>query len=366
MQSPTSNPTAPHLSGSKPAPRNATLDFIRGVLILGVVAVHFGGTLVSQAALQNISFHFGLALNQLFHISVPGFIFLSGYTNATRYNRNALMFYKRRLRTVVVPYIVVNSAYVLWAGLSPSHMGPHSVKEFLYQFFITGADWPLYFVPVIVQCYLVFPLLFKFLADSHHGNVKRLSLLAALIGLHVLFGLLVYNGKLPYAEVRSTFPFWAAYFYAGMMVGLRRISKGTLHRFKVLGVPLLMAAAAFCYLATTQGLRPGLTLLASHNIYDLAYARPIMIVYNALAIWVVALVLLEEPGFSLGFFDWLGRNSLMVFLWHMPVMRLLYGFFPLIGLSLRYPPFALIVILVTASLVAVGNEGWRIAKAYLF
>ena len=58
--------------------RNAYVDTWRGIAILGVVCVHFGGSFATPTHAWTPVFYTGLSLNQAFSFAVPLFVFLSG------------------------------------------------------------------------------------------------------------------------------------------------------------------------------------------------------------------------------------------------------------------------------------------------
>ena len=157
---------------STDAQRDLLLDLVRGILITCVVIIHFGSEIFERGSWPGEAIYLGIILNELCHFAVPGFIFLSGYVHAKKYRQysGVLVFYRRRFRSIVIPYLFVSGCYILWAYLSHPHPGLHSVKRLLFLIFISGVDGPLYFVPVIVQFYILFPLLARVFSDSDGDN----------------------------------------------------------------------------------------------------------------------------------------------------------------------------------------------------
>jgi peptidoglycan/LPS O-acetylase OafA/YrhL len=292
---------------------------------------------------------------------VPAFIFLSGYVHAKKYRQysDVLGFYRRRFRSIVVPYLFVSGCYTLYAVLSPSHPGFGSLQNYLFLFFVSGVDGPLYFVPVIVQFYLLFPLLARVFSSSDSSDKNWIKLFLLSIGFHVLSGLLTYKGLLPFLVIRSSFIFWGPYFCAGMLVGFGRISKGPVHCLKRLAIPFLLAALALLYWAITAILWPFVL-----REFAFAYMRPVLMMYNAICVWLIALIILEGPQASNRFFGWLGKNSLIIFLWHVPVLRVLLNVTPVDANTAiaTYFPFIPLIILAALMITGLGSAAWETTK----
>ena len=100
-----------------------------------------------------------VSLDQLFRFSVPLFVFISGYTLYSKYRDNFmfLKFFLKRI-TKVMPW------YVVWSLIIYMYINftvlPGYVNYPIWKLIFLGkVDYHLYFVSMIFQLYLLFPLL---------------------------------------------------------------------------------------------------------------------------------------------------------------------------------------------------------------
>ncbi len=339
--------------------RDPLLDYIRGVLILAVMVAHFGSGVFEHGQVKWPLFavYVGIVMNEIGHFAAPGFFLLSGYINAKLYkpNLNIGKYFRRRFRSIGIPYIAVSLSYAAWRIVHDQF----SLKVFLHSFFLFGVDAQLYFVPVIVQFYLLFPLLAALLKSTENNLRKARALFFATIVFHMLSGVLTYKQLLPYLHIRSSFIFWCPYFFCGMLLGFGYIRKGRIHNLKTLGIPLMIGAIALIYYATIITIRP-------FKLLEFAYShtRPSLMAYNAVCVWLILLIILDRPKISSKTMNWLGLHSYIIFLWHQPVVRTLLKIAPVTYASPLYFYLPLIPVIVFASaiLTAAGDVLWQIVR----
>ena len=128
---------------------------IRGVCVLAIILIHV-----------TPSFHYGtpfgwvtalqLYMNSLARFGVPCFVLLSGFfLSLNARNERPLPFYRRTVRFLLVPYVVYSAGYVVFA-----HRQFTGIIEVWLWAMLTGtAFYHLWFIPVIVQLYLLHPFL---------------------------------------------------------------------------------------------------------------------------------------------------------------------------------------------------------------
>ncbi len=167
--------------------RLVELDILRAVAIFGVILIHIIGS----------SFHFWdqgspawvifLTLDQLFRFSVPLFVFISGYTLYLKYKQNFkyFEFYLKRAARIL-PW------YFFWSLIIYIYIHTTVAKGFVdyptWKLILLGkVDYHLYFVSMIFQLYLLFPVLLWLYKKFRSNFVITLFVLEAI--LYLIFSL---------------------------------------------------------------------------------------------------------------------------------------------------------------------------------
>lgn len=373
-----SPPDHPPAGSASARPRNAYIDTLRGWSIFGVVCVHFAGSFVTtDIHVWSSSFWLGLTLNQVFGFAVPLFIFLSGLLAGASTKTVTLGdYYLGRLWRIGFPYLLASLAsffllnhYATWQAL------PDVGAKFtwlLQRFFFYGIEPTLYFIPLILQLYLLQPAL-KALPGWLHRLVPAfgpgraaLVLAALLLALHIGLGLLCDRGTLSYyVWGRPNVLFWMFYFFAGLhfkvLAGL--IPPRGLRWLAGLGLGVAALAMAW---NGGQLVDPAVVGTSFElNRLDFAYARPEMLVYD------LAMVAALAAGVALGWspragvFAYLGQYTLEIYLWH--ILVLYYGAWRYAGAlaSCREMPELIVVICAGAALaIAVAADAWSRLLAF--
>lgn len=136
--------------------RNDYFDFLRGLAILMVIAIHT----------YNIKTD-GVVFRQVLNCAVPIFIAISGYflsQKAMDTKEGYILFLKKQLPKVYYPVL-------LWALplLAISIIQGKSILANVVLFFVCGMSI-YYFVAFIMQCYVVLPLVKKTVYRTKWGG----------------------------------------------------------------------------------------------------------------------------------------------------------------------------------------------------
>ncbi len=161
-------------------PRLDQVDAMRPLKQVGVVATHVliffapsWGYVTANAALL------------LLHVSREAFFFISACMLTYAYmdlRRTGLRrFYWRRCVSVVIPYLCWTLIYFLWGFRNTDYPSASAALAHLGHLLITGY-YQLYFLLVVMQFYLVYPLVLALLKRTrgHHGLVIAVTALAQL------------------------------------------------------------------------------------------------------------------------------------------------------------------------------------------
>ena len=341
------------------------INLLKGFCIVGVACIHFGGSFVRRDLAWTGPFYMGLFLNQFFSFAVPVFIFISGWlldlTHGDRpihYGR----FYRKRLVKLGIPYLIVTALFFILFPRSPL-ITSVTWQNFLPRVFYYGIEPTLYFVPLIIQLYLLYPLLrladrklekpSEGRADSGHGPVLRLLLIFFV--LHILIGFLAYSGKISYHTLcLRFFPFWILYFYGGMhfrglTAGLRSVKKMDLL------ASLSGAAAVALFFWNISRLmdvgRVGLSF--ERNMLDFAYCRPEILPYDLAAVLACGMVLQRPWTLRVGILETFGVYSYHLYVWHILVLlHIGWGQPAVMAACIAYPEVIPLVAFAACAIIA--------------
>lgn len=157
--------------------RNSIIDNLRGICMLGVIAIH-AGSFVMESATASIELY--LLFEVLSRYSVPAFFFISGYGLFLTYPQDNPLHYghylAKRLRSIGLPYVVWSCLYLLWYNsIYPSEM---TVGDFAFTLFFGTACYHIYFLVILLWFYISFPLWRKLMQWLHKISLPlSLSLL---------------------------------------------------------------------------------------------------------------------------------------------------------------------------------------------
>ncbi|WP_054954943.1 acyltransferase [Paenibacillus dakarensis] len=142
------------------------IQLVRAIAIIGVLSVH--ATSFATVAMKDSNFYVVYNFFNIFmRIGTPVFMFLSSFVLFYSYYArpfNAKLFsnfYKKRLKYILVPYVLFSLLYFLMVQLT--NQGDLSLREMIESFVVklfTGKAYThLYFIFISVQFYIIFPLL---------------------------------------------------------------------------------------------------------------------------------------------------------------------------------------------------------------
>ena len=163
--------------------RNTIIDNLRGICMLGVIAIHIG-----SLALAPGSFTLYVVLEILSRYSVPAFFFISGYGLACT-DKSLLTgegsfsyvdFMKKRLRGAGLPYLSWSLFYLFyfWLILPPGYVSWNPLHLAFVLFFGLGC-YHLYFMVILLWFYGSYPLWRKLLQIINQYSIE--------LGLALLF-----------------------------------------------------------------------------------------------------------------------------------------------------------------------------------
>lgn len=200
------------------------IQYARAFAMFAVLFVHCTSNGIVVLNPQSSFYPFYTALNTIGKLGVPVFFCLSGLVLFYAYEKReftselVIDFYKKRLKYIVIPYIVISSIYVTFYNyLYYSYPTTIDMLKSYFTFIIHGnASYHTYFLYVLIQFYLLFPLLLWLM--------KKVSFIKAwlfIFGLVLQVGFWILNMK--YGWVTNTavlFVSYIAFFLLGGQLGV--------------------------------------------------------------------------------------------------------------------------------------------------
>lgn len=189
--------------------RNHYFDFLRGIAILMVVGIH---TYPHNHSLKGpVSDIIQLIAINFFCCAVPLFLAISGYFVSRKKLRtlsDARLFWYRQIPTVYIPCLIFSIPWLIINIISTNHS---SLWISILYFFTCGYSI-YYFIALIIECYIIAPLLLRYNNNSTLIIIIIISLLFTVLCEYIRF---VQGIKLP-LTVYCSLPMLLIFFYVGI------------------------------------------------------------------------------------------------------------------------------------------------------
>lgn len=295
--------------------RAGELDWLRALAALTVVAIHVTGSYVSFLSAAYYA-------NHVARFAVPLFIIISGFAlqySSGRKTVYPLPFYQRRLDRILWPYLLWTLFYILLVPFLLGQGLPHVSWRDAGRHLLWGTgSYHLYFLPIIIQLYLLFPILSRWV---HKQPLVMLlsSLLISLAAVSVFYlGMLQQSPwwleyKMLYTRA---FPPWLFYFILGMAAVEWKGRLDILCRRFVIPLGILWGCSLYLIILDTQMSGIGTSIL-----------RPSVLVYASMSFLFFYGVFRYLPG-KVSAVRWLSEQSFIIYLMHPAVLSLLAYWVP--------------------------------------
>lgn len=170
------------------------LYYIRAIAALGILIIHATGVFAVNAEFNSKAMYLGIFTNQFFRFGSPIFMMVSGlvlfYNYRSMAEFDAKKFYSKKALYIVVPYIVWSAIYFGFRSyLSKSPFNINQIILFLKEILVGNSFPHLYFMVLIVQFYLILPLLIKYLTKPMKEKpIKLFVILLILQSIILIYG----------------------------------------------------------------------------------------------------------------------------------------------------------------------------------
>jgi len=290
-------------------------DHIRACAALSVIAIH-----VTAGFAQNSLF--GFVWNQAMRYAVPLFVILSGfllyYADLRRPRMSYFQYLTKRGQKIFVPYLLWTLFYTVYSNRHDVLEGDGFTPLMMFgKHILMGTGYVhLYFVLIVLQLYILYPLLRKWLESNPMSAVfvsLGLTLSAqTMIYLHQLGVFVLPSIGMPYV---SLFPIWLFYFVFGMYAASQKEN----WQARLTGREFVWGLA---WIAS-------LVLLAADSRYTqtgTSSIKPTVMVYCMISFFFLYTLALRGKQTMQrwgDWLDWLSTHSFLIFLLHPLLLNLL-------------------------------------------
>lgn len=296
--------------------KKTEINVLNILFCLLVILIHCMGSAISQTAPESASYAVFTSLFRLSSFAVQGFVFLSAVKLFMKKGSVPYgTFMLKRLKTVFLPYIVYVLIYYIYK-LSVENQS-FDVLYFIRSIFLGDMHAHFYFVVLIMQFYLLFPLFHRLYAK---GNAAAVTVLSVSVSLAFQFSfphaLKILSG-FDYFYTDRTFLTYLAYWTLGAFAGINyEAFKASILKIKY---PVFICFLIFSFLLCPENYRvmrfseymPGFGELF------FAYTFPAI-----LAFFILALMLSNLKVFKSGLFSSMNKVSYRVYLIHPIILAL--------------------------------------------
>ncbi|HWQ75764.1 MAG TPA: acyltransferase [Syntrophomonas sp.] len=285
-------------------------DLLRTVAALTVIGIHVSASYVYTSI-------WGCLANQFARFAVPLFIIMSGFllfnADQRRDSFSAADFYRRRFGKILWPYFLWSLFYCCLTSVIGADF-PSGLLRLPSQLLWGNAYYHLYFVIIIIQMYILYPLLYRWLLRS-----PRLCLLTAL-ALTLVCQLILNaqnRGEIIFSQTISNlflvvFPVWIFFFVFGMVAALYHKSWSGFLRDRRLGLGLLWAFSLALVIGDGY----------INNIFG-SSSRPTVTLYTVCSYFFFYSLARHYHGHFRAAVDWISRQSFLIYLLHPVVLTAL-------------------------------------------
>ena len=289
--------------------KNSFWQVIRGICILMVILIH---TLYLNDSITVL--YFNIIIRRVINFCTAVFIFMSGYFS--KYD-NLKNFYKKKINRLLFPLVVWNIIYsFIYYKRNDVGLGI-LIKNFL----LVKTSPQLYYIVVLIQLFILCPLLLKFIRCS---SKKILFLPLLITPLYVIFITAFYViFKRSFYLYNYWFFGWISFYYLGLLYKENKITPIIITN----SVKLLLIITIFF------SLLEGVLIEKVFSLYELSVSQ--LTLSNSIYSIVLCIILYNKKtcGIKARLLCEIGNYSFGIYLSHMIFLRIFKKISDLIGFN---------------------------------
>lgn len=290
-------------SGKTTEGRSNLVDMMKGIAIHGVVIIHIDSYF--RFFHQNDFPTFvTLLLSNLSRFAVPWFIITSGMF---LHWKTASSYWSAKIKHLVIPYILV----CIVAYPVKYHLDGNSVLDFFIKTIDGSVFTPYYFVPLLIEFYILYAVLLKNINRGKIGLYLVISFIINLLSNHYL------EKVIGHAMSASSFTNYIFYFIFGMAIG--RSFKNPEDLTAIItcfpGFKIILTIALLAYIA-----------VISHGTWHFHFEASNHYLFYPVVLFILVYLLFGKKDIS--YLTYTGKNSLGIFLLHPFIIHMMHSFDP--------------------------------------
>jgi Uncharacterized protein conserved in bacteria len=279
------------------------MDVVRAVAIIAVVVIHVSATPIYGSDVNSSIYKIAIIINQLSRFSVPAFILISGMglTLSNKKELGYFAFVGRRFSRIVPQYILWCLIYIY---LTTRHFEPYGVvRDMVYG----KVFYHFYYVPLIIEFYLIYPFIYRFIGKKWGLLVSFLVTLGILIYSHYY----VMSDDMKWFLERKNLFDWIFYFSLGAFIGENLdVFLEKVRKYRVV-------IYALFFLSTYAMLQDSFTSIRISKDIDYAttFLRPTVFAYSIFLVLSIFCIQWKENIFMKPI-SYVAKNSYSIYLSH--------------------------------------------------
>lgn len=308
--------------------KDASIDMLKALAIIAVVGIHVMAY-VEQIDAKRLLWENYITLDQVFRFCVPLFVALSGYTLAKSYGDKKIdwvRFAWKRIKRTIPLYLLWSGIFIVTWRLVPQ-WSTFSANAKWWEILIYGkADYHLYFVPMILCLYALFPLLLILIKRFKFAFVALLFIAEALfyywISAHLDLSWRVVKPFYSDQEQYIFFGSWIFFFCLGIY--LHFASSWGRKIFRILSPILVLFDLWWAGTNAVNLYRNGVDVLSASR-----FTRLPILIYSTGVIGLgleFRSYLVKLPALIKSLLVFLGRQSYWIYLGHTLWLRVFFSY----------------------------------------